>query len=165
MTIYSVTRNSNRNDILCPSCITNFTRIGQDTVLATIPFRKIILLISPKSFKIKRIQLGLHLVPYLEYSTLTGVEMIGSDTLYLQALTVSDKARGIPLPKHLGDEVPVWIRSLVITENILIAGRRISLDQIYVRVCKMAESAIVSYCNKASHLDNLTIKYYNQHYL
>ncbi|CAI9743078.1 Hypothetical predicted protein [Octopus vulgaris] len=48
-------------------------------------------------------------------------EMLSS-TLYLQDLTVSDKARHIPLPKHLGDKGPVWIRSLVLTENNLIAG-------------------------------------------
>ncbi|CAI9742870.1 Hypothetical predicted protein [Octopus vulgaris] len=48
-------------------------------------------------------------------------EMLSS-TLYLQDLTVSDKARHIPLPKHLGDEEPAKIRALVLTENNLIAG-------------------------------------------
>ncbi|CAI9742860.1 Hypothetical predicted protein [Octopus vulgaris] len=45
-----------------------------------------------------------------------------SSTLYLQDLTVSDKARHIPLPEHLGDKEPVRIDSLVLTENNLIAG-------------------------------------------
>ncbi|CAI9742832.1 Hypothetical predicted protein [Octopus vulgaris] len=35
-------------------------------------------------------------------------EMLSS-TLYLQDLTVSDKARHIPLPKHLGDKEPARI--------------------------------------------------------
>ncbi|CAI9742828.1 Hypothetical predicted protein [Octopus vulgaris] len=48
-------------------------------------------------------------------------EMLSS-TLYLQDLTVSDKARHIPLPKHLGDKEPARIISLVLTENNLIAG-------------------------------------------
>ncbi|CAI9742868.1 XP_014783180.1PREDICTED: uncharacterized protein LOC106878473 [Octopus vulgaris] len=48
-------------------------------------------------------------------------EMLSS-TLYLQDLTVSDKARRIPLPKHLGDKGPVRINHLVLTENNLIAG-------------------------------------------
>ncbi|CAI9742766.1 Hypothetical predicted protein [Octopus vulgaris] len=48
-------------------------------------------------------------------------EMLSS-TLYLQDLTVSDKARCIPLPKHLGDERPTGINRLVLTENNLIAG-------------------------------------------
>ncbi|CAI9742820.1 Hypothetical predicted protein [Octopus vulgaris] len=45
-----------------------------------------------------------------------------SSTLYLQDLTVSDKGRRIPLPKHLGDEEPARIERLVLTENNLIAG-------------------------------------------
>uniref|UniRef100_A0A0L8GPC0 Uncharacterized protein n=1 Tax=Octopus bimaculoides TaxID=37653 RepID=A0A0L8GPC0_OCTBM len=36
-----------RNDINCPSSVTDFTRIGEETVLATLPFRQIILIISP----------------------------------------------------------------------------------------------------------------------
>eukprot|EP00106_Octopus_bimaculoides_P015738 XP_014783180.1 PREDICTED: uncharacterized protein LOC106878473 [Octopus bimaculoides] len=48
-------------------------------------------------------------------------EMLSS-ALYLQDLTVSDKARPIPFPQHLGDERPVEIDHLVISENNLIAG-------------------------------------------
>ncbi|CAI9743159.1 Hypothetical predicted protein [Octopus vulgaris] len=48
-------------------------------------------------------------------------EMLSS-TLYLQDLAVSDKARHIPLPKHLGNKEPAGIDRLVLTENNLIAG-------------------------------------------
>ncbi|CAI9743074.1 Hypothetical predicted protein [Octopus vulgaris] len=82
MTICCVTRDGNRNDVRCSSSVTDFTRISQDTVLATLPFRKMILIINPLSFKIKRIQLGLILVSYLEHSTLIGVELFGR-TIYV----------------------------------------------------------------------------------
>ncbi|CAI9743092.1 Hypothetical predicted protein [Octopus vulgaris] len=80
-TISLVTRDSDRIDVHCPSSVTSFTRISEDMVLATLPFREMILIISPKTFKIKRIQLGLHMVSYLEDSTLIGVEMFGK-TVY-----------------------------------------------------------------------------------
>ncbi|CAI9742581.1 XP_036371046.1uncharacterized protein LOC115226288 [Octopus vulgaris] len=48
-------------------------------------------------------------------------EMLSS-TLYLQDLTVSDKARHIHVPQGFGDRRPVRIAPLVITENNLIAG-------------------------------------------
>ncbi|CAI9742652.1 XP_014783180.1PREDICTED: uncharacterized protein LOC106878473 [Octopus vulgaris] len=76
-----VTRDSDRIDVHCPSSVTSFTRISEDMVLATLPFQEMILIISPKTFKIKRIQLGLHMVSYLEDSTLIGVEMFGK-TVY-----------------------------------------------------------------------------------
>ncbi|XP_036371003.1 uncharacterized protein LOC118768491 [Octopus sinensis] len=76
-----VTRDSDRIDVYCPSSVTSFTRINEDMVLATLPFQETILIISPKTFKIKRIQLGLHMVSYLEDSTLIGVEMFGK-TVY-----------------------------------------------------------------------------------
>ncbi|XP_029653586.1 uncharacterized protein LOC115226708 [Octopus sinensis] len=82
MTICCITRDGNRNDVRCSSSVTDFTRISQDTVLATLPFRKMILIINPLSFKIKRIQLGLILVSYLEHSALIGVEMFGR-TIYV----------------------------------------------------------------------------------
>ncbi|CAI9743082.1 Hypothetical predicted protein [Octopus vulgaris] len=82
MTICCVTRDGNRNEVHCSSSVTDFTRISEDTVLATLPFRKMILIINPLSFKIKRIQLGLILVSYLEHSTLMGVEMFGR-TIYV----------------------------------------------------------------------------------
>ncbi|CAI9742387.1 Hypothetical predicted protein [Octopus vulgaris] len=82
MTICCVTRDGNRNDVRCSSSVTDFTRISEDTVLATLPFRKMILIINPLSFEIKRIQLGLILVSYLEHSTLIGVEMFGQ-TIYV----------------------------------------------------------------------------------
>ncbi|CAI9742571.1 Hypothetical predicted protein [Octopus vulgaris] len=81
MTICCMTKGGNRNDVHCPSSVTDFTRIGEDMVLATLPFKNMILLISPKTFKIKRIQLGLYMVAYLEHSTLIGVEMFGK-TIY-----------------------------------------------------------------------------------
>ncbi|CAI9742998.1 Hypothetical predicted protein [Octopus vulgaris] len=62
MAICCVTRDGNRNDVRCSSSVTDFTRISEDTVLATLPFQKMILIINPLSFKIKRIQLGLILV-------------------------------------------------------------------------------------------------------
>ncbi|CAI9742799.1 Hypothetical predicted protein [Octopus vulgaris] len=76
-TISLVTRDSDRIDVHCPSSVTSFTRISEDMVLATLPFHEMILIISPKTFKIKRIKLGLHMVSYLEDSTLIGVEMFG----------------------------------------------------------------------------------------
>ncbi|CAI9743154.1 Hypothetical predicted protein [Octopus vulgaris] len=76
-TISLVTRDSDRNYVHCPSSVTSFTRISEDMVLATLPFQEMILIISPKTFKIKRIQLGLYMVSYLEDSTLIGVEMFG----------------------------------------------------------------------------------------
>ncbi|CAI9743075.1 Hypothetical predicted protein [Octopus vulgaris] len=82
MTICCVTRDGNRNDVRCSSSVTDFTRISEDTVLATLPFRKMILIINPLSLEIKRIQLGLILVSYLEHSTLIGVEMFGR-TIYV----------------------------------------------------------------------------------
>ncbi|CAI9742765.1 Hypothetical predicted protein [Octopus vulgaris] len=82
MTICCVTRDGNRNDVRCSSSVTDFTRISEDTVLATLPFRKMILIINPLSLRIKRIQLGLILVSYLEHSTLIGVEMFGQ-TIYV----------------------------------------------------------------------------------
>ncbi|XP_036371031.1 uncharacterized protein LOC115226813 [Octopus sinensis] len=82
MTICCVTRDGNRNEVHCSSSVTDFTRISEDTVLATLPFKKMILIINPLSFKIKRIQLGLILVSYLEHSTLIGVEMFGR-TIYI----------------------------------------------------------------------------------
>ncbi|CAI9742859.1 Hypothetical predicted protein [Octopus vulgaris] len=82
MTICCITRDGNRNEVHCSSSVTDFTRISQDTVLATLPFRKMILIINPLSFEIKRIQLGLILVSYLEHSTLIGVEMFGQ-TIYV----------------------------------------------------------------------------------
>ncbi|XP_036370403.1 uncharacterized protein LOC115225796 [Octopus sinensis] len=75
MTICCITRNGDRNYVHCPSSVTDFTRIGQDIVLATLPFRKMILIIHPISFTIKTIQLELYLASYLEHSTLIGVEM------------------------------------------------------------------------------------------
>ncbi|XP_029655201.1 uncharacterized protein LOC115228869 [Octopus sinensis] len=81
MTVCFMTRDGGRNEICCPSSVTSFTRTGEDMVLATLPFQRMILLISPTCFKIKRIQLGLHLVAYLEHSTLIGVEMFGK-TVY-----------------------------------------------------------------------------------
>ncbi|CAI9742751.1 Hypothetical predicted protein [Octopus vulgaris] len=80
-TISLVTRDSDRIDVHCPSSVTSFTRISEDMVLATLPFQEMILIISPKTFKIKRIKLGLHMVSYLEDSTLIGVEMFGK-TVY-----------------------------------------------------------------------------------
>ncbi|CAI9742858.1 Hypothetical predicted protein [Octopus vulgaris] len=80
-TISLVTRDSDRIDVHCPSSVTSFTRISEDMVLATLPFQEMILIISPKTFKIKRIELGLHMVSYLEDSTLIGVEMFGK-TVY-----------------------------------------------------------------------------------
>ncbi|CAI9742843.1 Hypothetical predicted protein [Octopus vulgaris] len=80
-TISLVTRDSDRIDVHCPSSVTSFTRISEDMVLATLPFKEMILIISPKTFKIKRIKLGLHMVSYLEDSTLIGVEMFGK-TVY-----------------------------------------------------------------------------------
>ncbi|CAI9742831.1 Hypothetical predicted protein [Octopus vulgaris] len=82
MTICCITRDGNRNDVRCSSSVTDFTRISEDTVLATLPFRKMILIINPLSLRIKRIQLGLILVSYLEHSTLIGVEMFGR-TIYV----------------------------------------------------------------------------------
>ncbi|CAI9743004.1 Hypothetical predicted protein [Octopus vulgaris] len=82
MTICCVTRDGNRNEVHCSSSVTDFTRISEDTVLATLPFKKMILIINPLSFKIKRIQLGLILVSYLEHSTLIGVELFGR-TIYV----------------------------------------------------------------------------------
>ncbi|CAI9742864.1 Hypothetical predicted protein [Octopus vulgaris] len=82
MTICCITRDGNRNEVHCSSSVTDFTRISEDTVLATLPFRKMILIINPLSFKIKRIQLGLILVSYLEHSTLIGIEMFGQ-TIYV----------------------------------------------------------------------------------
>ncbi|CAI9742747.1 Hypothetical predicted protein [Octopus vulgaris] len=76
-----VTRDSDRIDVHCPSSVTSFTRISEDMVLATLPFQEMILIISPKTFKIKRIKLGLYMVSYLEDSTLIGVEMFGK-TVY-----------------------------------------------------------------------------------
>ncbi|XP_029653620.1 uncharacterized protein LOC115226739 [Octopus sinensis] len=76
-----VTRDSDRIDVHCPSSVTSFTRISEDMVLATLPFHEMILIISPKTLKIKRIKLGLHMVSYLEDSTLIGVEMFGK-TVY-----------------------------------------------------------------------------------
>uniref|UniRef100_A0A0L8H2Q7 Uncharacterized protein n=1 Tax=Octopus bimaculoides TaxID=37653 RepID=A0A0L8H2Q7_OCTBM len=81
MTICCVTRDGDRNDVHCPSSVTSFTRIGQDMVLATLPFQEMILIISPTTFKIKTIQLGFYLASYLEHSTLIGVEMFGK-TVY-----------------------------------------------------------------------------------
>ncbi|CAI9743076.1 Hypothetical predicted protein [Octopus vulgaris] len=80
-TISLVTRDSDRIDVHCPSSVTSFTRISEDMVLATLPFQEMILIISPKTLKIKRIKLGLHMVSYLEDSTLIGVEMFGK-TVY-----------------------------------------------------------------------------------
>ncbi|CAI9742783.1 Hypothetical predicted protein [Octopus vulgaris] len=82
MTICCITRDGNRNDVRCSSSVTDFTRISEDTVLATLPFRKMVLIINPLSLRIKRIQLGLILVSYLEHSTLIGVEMFGR-TIYV----------------------------------------------------------------------------------
>ncbi|CAI9742842.1 Hypothetical predicted protein [Octopus vulgaris] len=82
MTICCITRDGNRNEVHCSSSVTDFTRISEDTVLATLPFRRMILIIKPLSFEIKRIQLGLILVSYLEHSTLIGVEMFGR-TIYV----------------------------------------------------------------------------------
>ncbi|XP_014776765.1 uncharacterized protein LOC106873774 [Octopus bimaculoides] len=81
MTVCCMTRDGDRNNVHCPSSVTDFTRISQDMVLATIPFRKMILSISPTSFKIKTMQLGLYLVSYFEHSTIIGVEMFGK-TIY-----------------------------------------------------------------------------------
>ncbi|XP_036371110.1 uncharacterized protein LOC118768538 isoform X2 [Octopus sinensis] len=81
MTICCLSRNGDRIDVHCPSSVTNFTRISEDMVLATLPFQEMILIISPKTFKIKRIKLGLYMVSYLEDSTLIGVEMFGK-TVY-----------------------------------------------------------------------------------
>ncbi|CAI9742889.1 Hypothetical predicted protein [Octopus vulgaris] len=80
-----VTRDSDRIDVHCPSSVTSFTRISEDMVLATLPFHEMILIISPKTFKIKRIQLGLHMVSYLEDSTLIGVEMFGFLVFYRES--------------------------------------------------------------------------------
>ncbi|XP_029653474.1 uncharacterized protein LOC115226600 [Octopus sinensis] len=82
MSICCVTRDGNRNDVHCSSSVTDFTRISEDTVLATLPFQKMILIINPLSLRIKRIQLGLILVSYLEHSTLMGVELFGR-TIYV----------------------------------------------------------------------------------
>ncbi|XP_029653450.1 uncharacterized protein LOC115226583 [Octopus sinensis] len=82
MTICYVTRDGGRNDVRCPSSVTDLTRISEDTVLATLPFRKIILIINPSSFKIKTLQLGFMMVSYLQHSTFIGVEMF-MKTIYL----------------------------------------------------------------------------------
>ncbi|XP_036371117.1 uncharacterized protein LOC118768539 [Octopus sinensis] len=48
-------------------------------------------------------------------------EMLSS-TLYLQDLTVSDKARHVVVPSGFGDQKPVYIRRLCVIENNLIAS-------------------------------------------
>ncbi|XP_014768683.1 uncharacterized protein LOC106868082 [Octopus bimaculoides] len=82
MTICCATTDGDTNVVHCPSSVTDLTRISHDTVLATLPFRKLILIINPFSFKITRIQLGLYLVSFLEHSTFIGVEMFGR-TIYV----------------------------------------------------------------------------------
>ncbi|XP_036370931.1 uncharacterized protein LOC118768466 [Octopus sinensis] len=83
MTVCCVKMNGNRNEVHCPSSVTDFTRIGKDTVLATLPFRKIILIISPSSLKIQTLQLGFYRVSYLEHSTVIGVEMFGKTVNFI----------------------------------------------------------------------------------
>ncbi|XP_036371046.1 uncharacterized protein LOC115226288 [Octopus sinensis] len=82
MTICCMTRNGDRNIVHCPSSATDFTRIAQGTVLATLPFRKTILIINSVSFKIKTLPFGFYKVSYLEHSIFVGVEMFAK-TIYL----------------------------------------------------------------------------------
>ncbi|CAI9743730.1 Hypothetical predicted protein [Octopus vulgaris] len=82
MTISCITKDGDRNDVHCPSPVTDFTRIAQDTVLATLPFKQMILIINSVSFIIKTLPLGFYKVSYVELSTFIGVEMF-SKTIYL----------------------------------------------------------------------------------
>ncbi|XP_036370435.1 uncharacterized protein LOC118768319 isoform X2 [Octopus sinensis] len=81
-TICCATSDKGRNEVHCPSSVTDFTRIGQKSVLATLPFRQMILIINPSSLKLKTLSLGFYMVSYLQHSTFIGVEMFGK-TIYL----------------------------------------------------------------------------------
>ncbi|CAI9743080.1 Hypothetical predicted protein [Octopus vulgaris] len=119
MTICCVTRDGNRNEVRCSSSVTDFTRISEDTVLATLPFKKMILIINPLSFKIKRIQLGLILVSYLEHSTLIGVELFGK-TIFL-----IDWEDNRIITQFIGKEIPADI-AVGPQGNLLIAFANIN---------------------------------------
>ncbi|CAI9741701.1 XP_036370432.1uncharacterized protein LOC118768318 isoform X1 [Octopus vulgaris] len=81
-TICCATSDKGRNEVHCPSSVTDFTRIGQKSVLATLPFRQMILIINPSSLKLKTLSLSFYMVSYLQHSTFIGVEMFGK-TIYL----------------------------------------------------------------------------------
>ncbi|XP_014771757.1 uncharacterized protein LOC106870252 [Octopus bimaculoides] len=112
MTICCVTRDGNRNDVHCPSSVTSFTRISQDMVLATLPFQKMIVLISPTSFKIKRIQMGLYMVTYFEHSTLIGVEMFGK-TIY-QIEWENNRIRNEFITKEIPTDIAVGVQNILL---------------------------------------------------
>ncbi|XP_029655252.1 uncharacterized protein LOC115228948 [Octopus sinensis] len=69
-------------DFHCSSNVTDMTRIGEHTVLATIPFRKKIVFINPSSFHIKSLDYSFFTISYFEHSTFVGTEMF-SKTIYL----------------------------------------------------------------------------------
>ncbi|XP_052832549.1 uncharacterized protein LOC128250759 [Octopus bimaculoides] len=77
MTICYATTDGSSNVVHCPSPITDMDRIGEDSVLATIPFKKKILVISPTSCNMKTLDYGFHKISYFKQSTFLGTELFG----------------------------------------------------------------------------------------
>ncbi|XP_036369379.1 uncharacterized protein LOC118767965 isoform X1 [Octopus sinensis] len=75
MTICYATTDGSSNVVRCSSSITDMDRIGEDSVLATIPFKKKILVISPTSCHMKTLDYGFHKISYFKESTFLGTEL------------------------------------------------------------------------------------------
>ncbi|XP_052833620.1 uncharacterized protein LOC128251161 [Octopus bimaculoides] len=82
MTLSCSTTDGDCNVVHSPSPVTDLTRVDKQTVMATIPFRKKIIIINPSSCQMKTFHCGFNKIFYVKNCTFLGIKLF-SKTIYL----------------------------------------------------------------------------------
>ncbi|XP_029653181.1 uncharacterized protein LOC115226324 [Octopus sinensis] len=82
MTLRCNTTDGRSNTVHCPSPIIDITRIGEETVLATLPFRQKLIIFNPSSWEMISLDYGFDKISYLQHCKFVGLELFGK-TIYL----------------------------------------------------------------------------------